>query len=68
MNDINLRIAAEEANLILESLGNMPFARVYGLVGKIQEQARRQIGGEDGPPEQTPADKEPAPTENQDIN
>lgn len=41
--EINLRVTIEEANLILEGLGSLPFARVYALVGKIQEQARQQL-------------------------
>jgi hypothetical protein len=43
MQEINLRVTIEDANLILEGLGNLPFARVYGLVGKIQEQAGQQL-------------------------
>jgi hypothetical protein len=43
MQDINLRLTIEEANLILEGLGNLPFAKVYALVGKIQDQASQQL-------------------------
>ena len=43
MNEINLQISIDEANLILESLGNMPFVQVYTLIGKIQAQAGEQL-------------------------
>jgi hypothetical protein len=43
MQEINVKVTIDEANLILEGLGNLPFAKVYGLVGKIQEQAARQL-------------------------
>jgi hypothetical protein len=43
MKEINLTINIDEANLILEALGNLPFARVFALIGKIQEQSSQQI-------------------------
>ena len=43
MQDIQLRLNIDELNLILEAVGNLPFARVYGLVGKIQAQAAEQL-------------------------
>jgi hypothetical protein len=43
MQEINLRLAVEDVNVILEGVGNLPFAKVYALVGKIQEQAAQQI-------------------------
>ena len=46
MKDISLTLTIEEANLILEALGNLPFARVFALIGKIQEQARQQLSDE----------------------
>lgn len=50
MRELKLTVTIDEANLILEGLGQMPFARVYGLVAKLQEQASGQIGqGEDTP-------------------
>ena len=57
MQEIKLQLTIEEANLVLEALGNLPFARVYGLIGKIQEQAGQQLnaaesqsGPSDSPP------------------
>jgi hypothetical protein len=53
MNNIQLELTIDETNLILEALGALPFARVYTLIGKIQECARKQIGdpaaGPNGP-------------------
>jgi hypothetical protein len=43
MQEIKLSLTIEEANLVLEGLGNLPFARVYQLVAKVQEQAARQL-------------------------
>jgi len=43
MKNINLQLSIEEANLILEALGNLPFSKVYVLIAKIQEQASQQL-------------------------
>lgn len=43
MNKIKLELDIDETNLILEALGQLPFARVYLLIGRIQEQARLQL-------------------------
>lgn len=43
MKEITLKISVEEANIMLEALGNLPFVKVYSLIGKIQEQAGQQI-------------------------
>ena len=43
MQEITLQLTIDEANLILEALGELPFAKVYGLIGKIQEQAGQQL-------------------------
>ena len=48
MKEINLQITIDEANLILEALGNQPFVKVYALIGKIQEQAGQQLNAESG--------------------
>lgn len=45
MKDLKLTVTVDEANLILEGLGNLPFAKVYSLVGKIQQQASEQLEG-----------------------
>ena len=43
MQDIHLKLTIDDINLILEAAGALPFAKVYGLIGKIQEQAAQQI-------------------------
>jgi hypothetical protein len=43
MQESNLKVTIEEANLILEALGNLPFIKVYALVAKIQGQASEQL-------------------------
>lgn len=53
MPDIELRLSIDELNLVLEGIGNLPFARVFALVGKIQAQAGSQL--------QTQAQAQPAP-------
>ena len=45
MKTIQLEITVDEANLILEGLGQMPFVKVYELIAKLQEQARSQLDG-----------------------
>lgn len=45
MNKIKLEFDIDETNLILEALGQQPFARVFQLIGRIQEQARAQLAG-----------------------
>jgi hypothetical protein len=47
MKEFNLQITLDEANLILEALGNLPFVKVYALIGKIQEQAGQQLSAEE---------------------
>ena len=45
MQHITLKLTIEETNLILEALGQMPFAKVYALVANLEDQARRQLTG-----------------------
>lgn len=40
---MKLELTVEEINLILQALGNAPYAQVFELVGKIQQQAQAQI-------------------------
>ncbi len=42
--EIVLKLTPQEINLVLEGIGNLPFVKVYGLVGKIQTQASAQLG------------------------
>ena len=43
MNAIKVELTIDEANLVLEALGQLPFARVYALIGRLQDQARAQL-------------------------
>ncbi len=43
MKEITLTVTIDEANLILEALGEQPYKKIYALVAKIQEQATRQL-------------------------
>ena len=45
MQEIQLKLTIDDVNLILEAAGALPFARVYALIGKIQEQAAQQLQG-----------------------
>jgi hypothetical protein len=47
MKQLQLVLSIEDTNLILEALGALPFARVYQLIGKIQEHARTQLDAAD---------------------
>ena len=55
MNPIQLSLSVEEVNLILEALGQQPYAKVYQLIGKIQQQAETQIREADSHPAQPAA-------------
>ena len=61
MKEINLQIDIDEANLILEALGTMPFVKVYALIGKIQAQADEQLQAA-GPSAESGKSALPAPT------
>jgi hypothetical protein len=63
MNTITLTLTIDETNLVLDGLGRMPFAKVYAVVGKIQQQAKAQVAhGAESPapmnPRPLPADDE----------
>ncbi len=42
MKKITLTLSIEEANTILEGLGQMPYKSVYHLINNIQQQAAQQ--------------------------
>jgi len=44
--NITFSITIEEANKLFKALGNMPFAEVYELIGKLNEQVNRQLSDE----------------------
>jgi hypothetical protein len=43
MTTIQLSLTIDETNVVLEALGQMPYARVYLLIAKIQQQATTQV-------------------------
>ncbi len=45
MKQIQLTLSLEEANLILQALGEMPFKQVFTLINKIQGEASQQLEG-----------------------
>ena len=48
MKNLQLELTLEETNLILESLGQLPFVKVHQLITKIQQQAQGQLNQENG--------------------
>ena len=40
---IRLDLSLEETNTVLEALGQLPYARVHLLIGKVQQQATAQL-------------------------
>ena len=47
MKEISLTVTVDEGNLLLQGLSQMPYAKVYALVAKLQQQAGSQLNGED---------------------
>ena len=43
MQEIAINVTIDQANLILEGLGKLPFARVYELIAQLQTQAKSQL-------------------------
>ncbi|MCW3083827.1 MAG: hypothetical protein JWP12_1193 [Bacteroidetes bacterium] len=43
MKELKFTLTLDETNLILKSLGRMPYGEVFGLVSKIQQQANSQL-------------------------
>jgi len=43
---IHLELTFEEVNLVLKSLGNLPFNQVFDVIGKIHDQANAQVDKE----------------------
>ncbi|WP_018504469.1 hypothetical protein [Parafrankia discariae] len=43
MPQITLSLSVEETNLVLEALGQLPYARVFRLIENIGEQAQPQL-------------------------
>ncbi|MEZ4362929.1 MAG: hypothetical protein R3B48_22245 [Kofleriaceae bacterium] len=56
---LEFELTLDETNTILEALGALPFARVYAMIGRIQEQARKQLA-EPAPSSSAPSSAAPA--------
>ncbi|MCX2742691.1 hypothetical protein OO013_02375 [Mangrovivirga sp. M17] len=41
--EITLKVTVEEGNMIFKGLGKLPFEEVYELIGKLNDQANRQL-------------------------
>lgn len=61
MKNIQLTVTMDQANLILEGLGELSFARVYELITQVQKQARSQLAGGARPASSSPSSPAPAP-------
>jgi hypothetical protein len=48
MKDLSLSLTVNEINLILKSLGNLPYYQVVSLIDKLQQQANQQIAQSNG--------------------
>lgn len=44
---VRIEFTVEDLNVVLSALGNEPFAKVYAIIGKIQEQAAEQLEADD---------------------
>ncbi|MBL7803978.1 MAG: hypothetical protein JNL02_09605 [Saprospiraceae bacterium] len=62
-NELVLRISIEEANIILEGLGELAFKKSYALVNKIQYAASVQLGS-NGQTAESPVEDNPSTDEN----
>ena len=47
MNTIRFEFTVDEANQILQSLGDQPYAKVADLINKLRSQAMAQISAND---------------------
>lgn len=43
MKELNLKLTVDEVNIILESLGGMPYVKVAELIAKLQNQISPQM-------------------------
>lgn len=62
---ITLTLGLEETNLVLEALGQLPFARVYQLIAAVQEQAHRQLAEQQSAHQQSAPQPAPQPAHQQ---
>ncbi len=57
MTSLHLQLSLDEVNLILEALGQQPYARVHTLIASLHQQATAQLreAGPDSVPASTPS-------------
>ncbi len=48
MQNLTLELSIDEVNVILEALGAMPYVKVFGVIDRIQQQAREQVVTDSG--------------------
>lgn len=53
---IRLELTVDDVNTVLAALGVRPFAQVYALIGRIQQQAAEQLEDDDGGSIELPVD------------
>ena len=58
-DELLLKLSLAEINLLLEALGQLPYARVHEVIARIQRQAHQQLQPAPSP---TAANPGPAPT------
>jgi len=58
---LQLTLTVADINQILEALGRLPYARVFQLIGRIQQQAEAQLSAAEpgAPPERGAGDGPP---------
>lgn len=49
MKKINVSLSVEEINVLLNALGQLPYAQVFGLVESLRQQANEQLHSKDEP-------------------
>lgn len=49
MKTLTLQLTIDDANLILEALGNQPYVKVFSLITKFQAQASQQLAADNAP-------------------
>lgn len=45
---MKLELSVKEINVIMQALGNLPYASVFELVSKIREQVQPQLAADQG--------------------
>lgn len=61
MTTIQLSLTLEETNTVLEALGQMPYARVYLLIARIQQQATAHLQEDQHPAREKSSQNEQQP-------